>query len=232
MSRTTVGISLALAMFLTGCAHSGTESTTATETSSPEAVALDTPEPAAAGTAENDATASSGHGHIVTTGSVVLEHDFKIAQCLISKPGRGLIGGYQMHAETPEIIVVRESDYTKDGTYVVKAKSEEEQVPQAVNQPTAGALQLMISAGDKELKPVTDTPQSTLEITISGDGAKGEAKFTKFQDQMAALMDPAASHSQKDFAPVSGTSTWSCAKVDRLGNADAINSAVKDLTSH
>lgn len=210
---------------LGACASKQSTSTTTTDTTSTQGSD-------AATTADaSPAADADGQGKIETTGTVSFAHDFKVPTCQIGKPGEGLLNGYTMAAEGADgdtnFIHVRIADFTKDGTYSIASKSGDAEVAQMMSPGSAG-LQIML-ATEKDQPPtaLTATPQATTEIIISGDGAKGEAKFTKYQDLMKAQFEKDRDNSHL----VDGSITWTCGKVDHLaaGTSDAVNGAFNSI---
>ncbi|MDQ6929140.1 MAG: hypothetical protein M3126_00550 [Candidatus Eremiobacteraeota bacterium] len=180
---------------------------------------------------QSDATAQSGTsaGHLHLTGAVAMDLDFAIDQCAVAPPGDGLLSGYHMTAKDGAPIVMLSvvlKDYAKDGSYGASDKTAEGQVGSAMRSGTMGPLTVMVSKGEGE-SPLTTMlkPESKLNIQISNDGAKGDAEFTDMETPItAADIDPSSKtppHGKK----MSGSVTWSCAKVDHINSKmnDAVN---------
>lgn len=176
--------------------------------------------------------AADAQGKVETTGTVSFSRNFKVSQCAIGKPGAGLLNGYTMASEGADgdatFIHVTLAEYTKDGTYTIVSKTGDAKVAQMMT-PGAAGLQLVLGTGGKGEPPtsLTASPHATTEITISGDGSKGEAKFTKYQDLLKAQFN-----NDRDNANlVDGDISWTCGKVDHLaaGTSDAVNGAFNSL---
>ncbi|MFN2528607.1 MAG: hypothetical protein ABR584_07810 [Candidatus Baltobacteraceae bacterium] len=213
---------------ISACASKqSTSATTADSTTTQGADASTTAEASPAAEA-----AADGQAKIETTGTVSFAHDFTVPSCQVGKPGEGLLNGYTMATEgsdgDPSLIHVRIADFTKDGTYSIATKTGEAQVAQMMSPGSAG-IQMVLATGGKDQPPtsLTTTPQATTEIVISGDGAKGEVTFTKYQDLAKAQFEKDRDNSNL----VDGKISWTCGKVDHLaaGMSDAVNGAFNSL---
>ena len=149
----------------------------------------------ACGSHSSSSDKPGGSGHISISGTMSLDRDFAVAQCTISPPGQGLITGYQMIANSDERVdmaSIKVPEYTKDDTYNLGQRSEEQQLAGAMRA-QMGPIMLAFNGAQPDQKTqLAETPQSHITITISNNGAHGEAKFDNFQEPMAALNEKVA----------------------------------------
>ncbi len=205
-------------------------STPASPEASPASAVADNDTPAA-----DDAAPGTPSGHLRLTGDVVMERDFVVETCAVAPPGDGLLSGYKMNAqeqETIPLLNVAVKDFSKDGTYTPADKTEEGQVAQVMTSGTMGPLTLFVVGGDsRERLGFMMTPKSKLDITISDDGAKGDATFSDLESQPTMADFHANASAPPHGKVVSGSATWTCAKVDHLNPKmnDAVNSMFKSL---
>ncbi len=176
-----------------------------------------------------DASGGAASAHVRLAGDVTMDRDVAVDMCAVAPPGDGLLSGYQMAAKTDDSIAllqVRIKDFSKDGSYGVADKTQEGQVAQMMATGSGGPLTLMVMSADSKV-PVAlmVKPQSKLDITISENGTKGDAEFTDLE--APNISEPTAAHGKI----VSGSVTWSCAKVERLNSKmnDAVNGMFKSL---
>lgn len=178
---------------------------------------------------------TGGSGHISISGSMTLDRDFAVGQCTVSPPGKGLITGYQMIAsgdEHLEMASVKVPDYTKDDTYNLGQRSEEQQLAGAMSA-QMGPIMLAFTGAQPDQKTLlSETPQSHITITISNNGAHGEAKFDNFEEPLAAINDKlsalqsgAASGAPPSAAPVAADSSSPAASPSESPSAVASPSA-------
>ena len=172
-----------------------------------------------------------GSGHLHLAGDVTADVDFAVDGCQIGKPGDGLLDGYHMHAMegTKEIVQlsILERNYVKDGPYVADT-SGASQLKEGMSSGNFGPLSLMMSSGGASPIPLSFmlTPASSLVVTISDDGAKGNAKIENMES-MVMMTDMLASNGKAVGKKVSGSVTWSCGHVDRLNGE--MNKAVDGM---
>ncbi|MBC5823331.1 MAG: hypothetical protein GIW99_10170 [Candidatus Eremiobacteraeota bacterium] len=107
---------------------------------------------------------------------------------MISPPSEGLLGGYQMHAKDSkqfELLGVRISDFQKDATYSPVAKTMEGHLAETMSNGSSGPITLqLIPSGQQLPVQLIDMPKTKLDITISDNGMKGEARFTNLESPM------------------------------------------------
>jgi hypothetical protein len=189
----------------------------------------------AAGTVASSEEAT-GSGHLRLTGDVTLDHDFVVDGCQIAPAGAGLLSGYHMNAKdgdsTITMLSVVLKDYDKDGPYSPVDKSATAQVGEAVSTGVMGPLSLMVTQPNS-LMPLALMlkPASKLVITISRNGARGDAQFSDMESPITfADIDPKAT-SAPHGKIVSGSVTWTCGQVDRLNAQmnDAVNGMFNKL---
>jgi hypothetical protein len=246
----------ALLLFaMTGCSsnHQAAAATgaAATDTATPDAAATDTATPDAAatdGAAADPATAAAdptdgasddktGVGHVSLSGQYSLDRDFTVSGCQVGPPGEGLLSGYHMTSEdgaTPiALLSVTLKEYDKDASYAQANVSREAAAGRAMTSGVMGPLTLMVMQDATSPLAFGQVPASKLTITISDNGAKGDAEFTDLESQTSmANFDPktGSMHAGKR---VSGSVTWTCGSVGRI-NAhmnDAVNGAFHTLTT-
>jgi hypothetical protein len=162
-----------------------------------------------------------GTGHLHLTGDVTVDHDFAVDMCQIAPPGAGLLSGYHMGAKDGDSTIVNlgvvVKNYDKDGPYSPADKSEEAQVNQAMASGDMGLLSLMVVPPTSPIPlAVMLKPTSTLVVTISGKGAKGEAEFKDMESPPSFEDIDLKSGEKPHGKKVSGTVTWSCGHIDRL----------------
>lgn len=175
---------------------------------------------------------AKGSGHLHITGDVTKDADFAIDGCAIGKPGDGLLDGYRMHAEDGDSSIIMLSvllrDYVKDGPYNADT-SASSQLKEGMSSGNSGPLSLMI-AGAEPTAPLAFglTPNSSLVITISDNGARGKAELVNMESQVGMLEMIAARDKGKPHGKVvSGSVTWSCGHVDHLNGE--MNKAVDGM---
>jgi hypothetical protein len=215
---------ICLSLLAVGCAHNSSASSSASQDA-------DGSQNSAGGE-----TIGSAAGHLHLTGAVSLEHDFTVDACVIGPAGDGLLDGYHMNAKdgdkTIELLSVVVKDYAKDGSYSPTDKSDAGQVKAAMTSGVMGPITLMVSQGDNPMPlAVMFKPDSTMNIQISDNGAKGDAEFTDMGTPTTmADIDPSAK-TQPPSKKISGSITWSCGKVDHIDPKmnDAVNGAFKKL---
>lgn len=177
-----------------------------------------------------------GSGHLRLTGDVTLDHDFIVDGCQIAPPGEGLLSGYHMTAKdgdsTISMLSIVLKDYDKDGPYTPAGKSAEAQVGAAMSTGVMGPLSLVVAQPNSSMPlAVMLKPASKLVISISGNGAKGDAQFSDMESPITfADIDP-KSTSAPHGKIVSGSVSWTCGKVDRLNAQmnDAVNGMFNKL---
>jgi hypothetical protein len=179
-----------------------------------------------AATADSGAGASesaegTGTGHLHITGDVTMDHDFAVDMCQIAPPGAGLLSGYHMGAKDGDSTIVNlgvvVKNYDKDGPYSPADKSEEAQVNQAMATGDMGLLSLMVVRPNSPMPlAVMLKPTSTLIVTISGHGTKGEVEFKDMESPPSFEDIDLKSGEKPHGKKVSGTVTWSCGHIDRL----------------
>lgn len=178
----------------------------------------------------DDSDAAMGSGHLHLTGDLTADADFAVDGCQVGKPGDGLLDGYHMHADDGAKGIIQlavvEKDYAKDGAFTADT-SGAAQLQSGMSTGSFGPLTLMMTGADATA-PLTFmlTPSSSLVITISGDGAKGEAKIENMES-MVMMQDMLTSNGKPHGKRVSGSVTWSCGRVDRLNGE--MNKAVDGM---
>ena len=178
----------------------------------------------------DDSESAAGSGHLHLTGDLTADADFAVDGCQVGKPGDGLLDGYHMSAaEGAKGIIqlaVVQKDYAKDGPYTADTSSAS-QVKSAMNTGIFSPLSLMLT-GEDPTAPLAFllTPASSLVITYSDGGAKGEAKIVDMES-MVMMHDMIASQGKAHGKKVSGSVTWSCGHVDRLNGE--MNKAVDGM---
>lgn len=189
----------------------------------------------AAGPAESAEGTGTGHLHI--TGDVTVDHDFAVDMCQIAPPGAGLLSGYHMSAKDGDSTIVNlgvvVKNYDKDGPYSPADKSEEAQVNQAMATGDMGLMTLMVVRPNSPMPlAVMLKPTSTLVVTISGHGTKGDVEFKDMESPLSFEDIDLKSSEKPHGKKVSGTVTWSCGHIDRLDPTmnKAVNSMFDGLT--
>jgi hypothetical protein len=216
---------ICVAVLSAGCGHSSAADTSAQDGGASQ----DSADGAATGSAT---------GHLHLTGAVSLEHDFTVDACVIGPAGDGLLDGYHMNAKDGDkaidILSVVVKDYAKDGSYAPADKSAGGQVNAAMTSGVMGPVTLMVAQADSPAPlAVMLKPDSTMNIQISDNGAKGDAEFTDMGTPMTmADMDPNGA-TKGQGKKISGSITWSCGKVDHINPKmnDAVNGAFNNLTT-
>ena len=150
-----------------------------------------------------------------------MDHDFAVDMCQIAPPGAGLLSGYHMGAKDGDSTIVNlgvvVKNYDKDGPYSPADKSEEAQVNQAMASGDMGLLSLMVVRPNSPMPlAVMLKPASTLIVTISGHGTKGEVEFKDMESPPSFEDIDLKSGEKPHGKKVSGTVTWSCGHIDRL----------------
>lgn len=171
--------------------------------------------------APSESEEGSGTGHLHLTGDVTMDHDFAVDMCQIAPPGAGLLSGYHMGAKDGDSTIVNlgvvVKNYDKDGPYSPADKSEEAQVNQAMATGDMGLLSLMVVRPNSPMPlAVMLKPTSTLIVTISGHGTKGEVEFKDMESPPSFEDIDLKSGEKPHGKKVSGTVTWSCGHIDRL----------------
>lgn len=164
---------------------------------------------------------AKGSGHLHLTGDIVIDRDFAVDGCQIGPPGEGLLSGYHMNAEDGDssisLLAIVIKNYDKDGPYSPADKTLEAQVGQAMATGNMGMLSLVVlpPGGQIPIGPMLK-PTSTLVVTTSANGSKGEAKFTDMESPPSFsdinLKSGEAPHGKR----MSGSVAWSCGHVERL----------------
>jgi hypothetical protein len=216
---------ICVAVVAAGCGHS---SSSAADTSSQDG--------GGSQDSSGGATTGTATGHLHLTGAVTLEHDFAVDGCVIGPAGDGLLDGYHMNAKdgdkAVDILSVVVKDYVKDGSYAPADKSAGGQVNAAMTSGVMGPVTLMITQADSPAPlAVMLKPDSTMNIQISDNGAKGDAEFTDMgTPPTMADMDPNGP-SKGQGKKISGSITWSCGTVDHIDPKmnDAVNGAFKKI---
>lgn len=228
----------ALMLFaMTGCtsSHQASAETATTSADGTPATAADgTPTTAPADSATSNGT-KAGTGHVSLTGEYSLEKDFTVSGCQAGPPGDGLLSGYHMMSKdgaTPiALLSVALKDYDKDGPYVQASTTAEAGVARAMNSGVMGPLTLMILQDSAAPLAFGQVAGSKLTITVSNNGAAGNAEFTDLESQPSmADFDPKSGTMPKGKR-VSGSVTWTCESVDRINAKmnDAVNGTFKKL---
>lgn len=219
-SASATALAALLLFSITGCSHRADAETSASTTTT-----------TVAANAPNDSDDKTGTGHVSITGQYSLEKDFTVSGCQAAPPGDGLLSGYHMMAKDGDmplaLLSVALKTYDKDGPYEIASTTREAAVGQAMRSGTMGPLTLMVMRDATSPLAFGQIPESKLTITVSDNGTKGRAEFTDLESTpSAADIDPNSSgppHGKR----VSGSVTWSCAKVDRI---DAkMNTAVNGM---
>jgi hypothetical protein len=216
---------ICVAVLAAGCGHSS--SSAADSSSQDSGGSQDASGSAATGTAT---------GHLHLTGAVSLEHDFTVDACVIGPAGDGLLDGYHMNAKDGDkaidILSVVVKDYAKDGSYAPADKSAGGQVNAAMTSGVMGPVTLMVAQADSPAPlAVMLKPDSTMNIQISDNGAKGDAEFTDMGTPMTmADLDPNGP-TKGQGKKISGSITWSCGTVEHIDPKmnDAVNGTFKKL---
>lgn len=184
--------------------------------------------------AADAATSTDGtpSGHIHLTGDVSIDSDFMPDACQIAPAGEGLLSGYHMMAKEQDalpLLAVTIKNYTKDDTYAPTDTSADGQVTSIMTSGSLGLLTLMVLPSGTQI-PVGFMlkPTSKLAVTVSENGAKGDAEFTGLETP--PKFDPTAS-TPPQGGVVSGSITWSCGHIDHLDPKmnNAVNGMFKSL---
>jgi hypothetical protein len=225
---------------MTGCTSKDQASaqTAATATESTPIAAPDgapTTAPADTASPPSATDAKAGTGHVSLAGQYSLEKDFTVSSCQAGPPGDGLLSGYHMMSKDGDapiaLLSVALKDYDKDGPYVQASTTAEAGVARAMNSGVMGPLTLMILQDSASPLAFGQVAGSKLTITVSNNGAAGNAEFTDLESQPSmADFDP-KSGSMPKGKRVSGSVTWTCETVDRINAKmnDAINGTFKKL---
>jgi hypothetical protein len=233
----------ALLLAMTGCtsSHQATAATDTTATggtsttvaAEPASQPVDAATPAADTT--NESTDKAGTGHVSLTGQYSLEKDFVVSGCQVAPPGDGLLSGYHMmtkDGDTPiGLLAVTLKDYDKDGPYVQAATTSEAAVGRAMTSGVMGPLTLMVMQDATAPLAFGQVAGSKLTITVSNNGAAGNAEFTDLESQPSmADFDP-KSGAMPQGKRVSGSVIWTCGTVDRINAKmnDAVNGTFTKL---
>ncbi|MDP9105239.1 MAG: hypothetical protein M3N49_04820 [Candidatus Eremiobacteraeota bacterium] len=227
---TTLAALMLLAM--TGCTSSHQASA---ESATTAADGTATTAPADSTTSNGATEAKAGAGHVSLTGEYSLEKDFVVSGCQVGPPGDGLLSGYHMMSkdgETPiGLLSVALKDYDKDGPYVQPQTTREAGAGRAMNSGVMGPLTLMVMQDAAAPLAFGQVAGSKLTITVSNNGAAGNAEFTDLESQPSmADFDPKSGTMPKGKR-VSGSVTWTCESVDRIDAKmnDAVNGTFKKL---
>ncbi len=223
----------ALLLFaVTGCTSSHQA---AAETAVTASDGEPTTAPADPATSNGTTDAKAGTGHVRLTGEYSLEKDFAVSGCQAGPPGDGLLSGYHMMAKDGDapigLLSVALKDYVKDGPYVQPETTREAAVGPTVNSGVMGPLTLMIMQEASSPLAFGQVAGSKLTITVSKNGAAGNAEFTDLESQPSmADFDPKSGTMPKGKR-VSGSVTWTCESVDRIDPKmnDGVNGMFKKL---
>jgi hypothetical protein len=183
-------------------------------------------------TAEEDKT---GIGHVSLTGQYALEKDFVVSGCQVAPPGGGLLSGYHMTAKdgvTPiALLSITLKDYDKDASYVQLNPSREAAAGRAMSSGIMGPLTMMVMQDAAAPLAFGQVPASKLTITVSDNGAKGNAAFTDLESQPSMADFDVKSGAMPHGKRVSGSVTWTCGSVGRINTKmnDAVNGAFSKL---
>lgn len=204
------------------------ETTASTATAAP---ATDGTSTAVAASASNDSDEKTGTGHVSITGQYALDHDFTVAACQTAPPGDGLLSGYSMQAKDGEapfaLLAVKLKQYDKDGSYDIPPTSREAAVGQAMQSGVMGPLTMMVLRDAAAPLGFMQVPSSKLTITVSNDGANGNARFTDLESQPSMEDIDPQSGGPPHGKRVSGTVTWTCGSVGRIN--EKMNAAVNGM---
>ena len=177
------------------------------------------------------------------TGDVTMDRDFVVEACQIAPPGDGLLSGYHMNAKDGDpaipMLAIVLKDYAKDGVFSPADKSAEGQVNAGMSTGVMGPLTLIVTKPNSPMPVgVMMKPESTLEITISQNGQKGVAAFSKMESPPSFEDIDLKSNAPPHGKVLSGEITWTCGKIDQID--PQMNKAVngmfdglkKQMTSH
>lgn len=179
------GILIGIACVALAACGTKSSDTQTTAAASPAAVAA---------TAAADAQVPASGAHIVLTGTLPMNHDTGVKNCLRNAPGHNLMSGYSVSFEKDDVLEsagIHVPAYKGDGTYSVNVH------PRGFAE---DPLQLSLNATPKlpHGSTLAQNKTSTLSVTISGNGQKGSAKFKNW-----VTLYP-------DGGSDNGTITWSC----------------------
>jgi hypothetical protein len=167
----------------------------------------------------DDSDDATGTGHLHVTGDLTVDHDFVVDACQISPPGDGLLAGYHMNA--------KDGDSTIDNLTVVVKKYDKDMATGSMDFMTL----IMAQKGSPMPVGIMLKPESKLVATISGNGSKGEIKFTDMESPLSFEDINLNSKEKPHGKRVSGSVTWTCGHVERL-NAEMdkmVNGMMKKL---
>jgi hypothetical protein len=229
-SASAAALAALLLFAMTGCSpRHETEAEAATAATT--APAADGTSTAVAATSSNDSDDKTGTGHVSITGQYSLEHDFTVTGCQAAPPGDGLLSGYHMMVKDGDaplaLLSVALKNYDKDGPYEIPSASREAAVGQAMRTGVMGPLTLMVMRENNAPLAFMQIPESKLTITVSDNGAKGNAAFTDLESQPSVEDLDLKSGGPPHGKRVSGSVTWTCGKVDRLD--PKMNNAVNSM---
>jgi hypothetical protein len=154
-----------------------------------------------------------------------------VTGCQAAPPGDGLLSGYHMMVKDGDaplaLLSVALKNYDKDGPYEIPSASREAAVGQAMRTGVMGPLTLMVMRENNAPLAFMQIPESKLTITVSDNGAKGNAAFTDLESQPSVEDLDLKSGGPPHGKRVSGSVTWTCGKVDRLD--PKMNNAVNSM---
>ncbi|MBK5187142.1 MAG: hypothetical protein JJD97_02795 [Gemmatimonadaceae bacterium] len=213
---------MSLALF----ACSGRKSSATATPGAPSDAASDAADAADAG------DGPSGSGHLHMTGDATIDHDFVVEQCAIAPPGDGILSGYHMNAKDGDSTIMNLAvvikNYDKDRSYSPTDKSDEGQVAQAMSTGNMGPLSLVVAPPSSRIPfGVMLKPTSTLVVTTTANGSKGEAKFTDMEAPLSFDDINLNSKDKPHAKRVSGLVTWTCGHVEHLD--PTMNKAVNGM---
>ena len=177
-----------------------------------------------------------GSGHLHVTGDLTVDHDFVVDACQIAPPGDGLLAGYHMNAKdgdsTIDNLTVVVKKYDKDGPYSPSYDNAGAQAGEVMATGSMDFMTLIVAQKDSPMPiGIMLKPESKLIATISGNGSKGEVKFTDMESPLSFEDINVNSKEKPHGKRVSGSVTWTCGHIERL-NADMskmVNGMMKKL---
>lgn len=169
----------------------------------------------------NDSDDATGSGHLQVTGDITVDHDFVVDACQIAPPGDGLLAGYHMNAKdgdsTIDNLTVIVKKYDKDGPYSPAYDNAAAQAGEVMATGSMDFMTLIIAQKDSPMPiGIMLKPASKLVATISGNGSKGEVKFTDMESPLSFEDINLKSTEKPHGKRVSGSVTWTCGHVERL----------------
>jgi hypothetical protein len=184
----------------------------------------------------DDSDDATGTGHLHVTGDLTVDHDFVVDACQITPPGDGLLAGYHMNAKdgdsTIDNLTVVVKKYDKDGPYSPAYDNAGAQAGEVMATGSMDFMTLIMAQKDSPMPVgIMLKPESKLVATISGNGSKGEIKFTDMESPLSFEDINVNSKEKPHGKRVSGSVTWTCGHVERL-NANMnkmVNGMMKKL---